>query len=155
MDFGGSGLTMAFLLTGVAFALTFVAVFLYLRSSFRLLEGMHRHAPATWRRLGCPEKVWVDDGDGGIRTIKPLWPWLVWVWKGQAKELSAALGHLNPRLRYVLELRFGLAGGEATTLEQAGERLGVTRERVRQLEARALRELRLFAPDLALYLGSD
>ncbi len=71
------------------------------------------------------------------------------------KELSVALGHLNPRLRYVLELRFGLAGGEATTLEQAGEKLGVTRERVRQLESRALRELRLFAPDLALYLGSD
>ena len=71
------------------------------------------------------------------------------------RELGAALKNLNPRLRYVLELRFGLAGGEATTLEQAGEKLGVTRERVRQLEARALRELRLVAPDLALYLGSD
>jgi RNA polymerase primary sigma factor len=71
------------------------------------------------------------------------------------KELAAALRHLNPRLRYVLELRFGLAGGDTTTLEQAGEKLGVTRERVRQLETRALRELRLFAPDLALYLGSD
>jgi RNA polymerase primary sigma factor len=71
------------------------------------------------------------------------------------KELAAALRHLNPRLRYVLELRFGLAGGDTTTLEQAGEKLGVTRERVRQLETRALRELRLVAPDLALYLGSD
>jgi DNA-directed RNA polymerase sigma subunit (sigma70/sigma32) len=36
-----------------------------------------------------------------------------------------------------------------------GEGLGITRERVRQLEARALRELRLFAPDLELYLATD
>jgi RNA polymerase primary sigma factor len=71
------------------------------------------------------------------------------------RELAVALERLNPRMREVLELRFGLAGGDPKTLEEVGERLGVTRERVRQLESRALRELRLVAPDLALYLGSD
>jgi RNA polymerase primary sigma factor len=71
------------------------------------------------------------------------------------KELAVALQSLNPRMRRVVELRFGLSGSEPKTLEEVGEGLGVTRERVRQLEARALRELRLFAPDLELYLASD
>jgi RNA polymerase primary sigma factor len=71
------------------------------------------------------------------------------------KELATALQSLNPRMRHVVELRFGLAGSDPKTLEEVGEGLGITRERVRQLEARALRELRLFAPDLELYLASD
>ncbi len=71
------------------------------------------------------------------------------------KELAQALQSLNPRMRHVVELRFGLSGSEPKTLEEVGDGLGITRERVRQLEARALRELRLFAPDLELYLASD
>ena len=72
----------------------------------------------------------------------------------RSKELERALDQLNPRMRYVLDCRFGLAG-EPKTLEEVGEGLGVTRERVRQLETRALRELRAVAPDLEWYLGSD
>ncbi|MFL6014117.1 MAG: RNA polymerase sigma factor RpoD/SigA [Gaiellaceae bacterium] len=71
------------------------------------------------------------------------------------KELARALQSLNPRMQHVLELRFGLSGSDPKTLEEVGEGLGITRERVRQLEARALRELRLFAPDLELYLAAD
>src|SRR4051812_28183769 len=71
------------------------------------------------------------------------------------KELAVALQSLNPRMQHVLELRFGLTGKDPQTLEEVGEGLGITRERVRQLEARALRELRLFAPDLELYLATD
>jgi RNA polymerase primary sigma factor len=71
------------------------------------------------------------------------------------KELTRALRSLSPRMRHVLELRFGLSGYDPKTLEEVGEGLGVTRERVRQLEKRALRELRLFAPDLELYLAAD
>jgi RNA polymerase primary sigma factor len=71
------------------------------------------------------------------------------------RELAQALAHLNPRMREVLELRFGLSGRDPKTLEEVGDRLGVTRERVRQLESRALRELRTVAPDLLLYLATD
>jgi RNA polymerase primary sigma factor len=67
-------------------------------------------------------------------------------------ELADALRHLSPRMRYVLELRFGLNGTNPQTLEEVGSGLGITRERVRQLEARALRELRNVAPGLELYL---
>ena len=55
-------------------------------------------------------------------------------------------------MRRVLALRFGLDGESPQTLEQVGIGLGITRERVRQLEARALRELRQVAPGLQLYL---
>jgi RNA polymerase primary sigma factor len=68
-------------------------------------------------------------------------------------ELAEALQRLNPRMRNVLTLRFGLDGQKPRTLEQVGIGLGITRERVRQLEARALRELRSVAPALQLYIG--
>ena len=73
----------------------------------------------------------------------------------RAVELTEALDRLSPRLRDVLERRFGLAGVHQQTLEEVGRDLGITRERVRQLESRALRELRTVAPDLHLYLQGE
>jgi RNA polymerase primary sigma factor len=73
----------------------------------------------------------------------------------RATELANALSILNPRMRRVLALRFGLDGASPQTLEEVGAGLGITRERVRQLESRALRELRLAAPDLELYLRAE
>jgi RNA polymerase primary sigma factor len=70
-------------------------------------------------------------------------------------ELAQALRRLNPRMRRVLALRFGLDGQSPQTLEEVGAGLGITRERVRQLESRALRELRAVAPDLELYLRAE
>ena len=55
--------------------------------------------------------------------------------------LSRALQALPERERQVLELRFGLAGERPKTLEQIGEILGISRERVRQLESQAIRRL--------------
>jgi RNA polymerase primary sigma factor len=72
----------------------------------------------------------------------------------RSEELSEALTRLNPRMRMVIAKRFGLDGQPPQTLEQVGAELGVTRERVRQLESRALRELRSQAPQLYLYLRS-
>jgi RNA polymerase primary sigma factor len=70
----------------------------------------------------------------------------------RSKELAKALEILNPRMRFVISRRFGLDGQTPQTLEQVGSELGITRERVRQLEGRALRELRAQAPELFLYL---
>src|SRR5213595_1260656 len=70
-------------------------------------------------------------------------------------ELSDALDVLNPRMRLVLARRFGLDGEVPQTLEEVGASLGITRERVRQLESRALRELRTVAPALQLYLRAE
>ncbi len=71
------------------------------------------------------------------------------------RELAKALDTLNPRMRRVLALRFGLDGQKPQTLEEVGSGLGITRERVRQLESRALRELRAVAPALELYLQTE
>jgi RNA polymerase primary sigma factor len=73
----------------------------------------------------------------------------------RTSELQAALAGLNERMRHVLELRFGLTGEKSRTLEDVGTELGVTRERVRQLESRALRELQAAAPELRFYLRAE
>ena len=72
--------------------------------------------------------------------------------KARSHELGAALECLEPRMRHVVTRRFGLDGEPPQTLEDLGTELGITRERVRQLETRALRELRTAFPDLQLYL---
>jgi RNA polymerase primary sigma factor len=57
-------------------------------------------------------------------------------------EVEDVLDTLKPRERRVLQLRFGLIDGHERTLEEVGTRFGVTRERIRQIEAKALRKLR-------------
>ena len=70
----------------------------------------------------------------------------------RALELAAAVRSLDSRLQQVVVRRFGLDGNPPQTLEELGTDLGVTRERVRQIEAKALRELRMLAPGLRHYL---
>jgi len=70
----------------------------------------------------------------------------------RSSELARAIRSLRPRQQRVLIERFGLENGKPKTLEEVGVILGITRERVRQLETRALRDLRAVAPGLELYL---
>ncbi|MEW5959063.1 MAG: RNA polymerase sigma factor RpoD [Chloroflexota bacterium] len=58
------------------------------------------------------------------------------------EQLNEILESLSERERKVLEMRFGLADGQGRTLEEVGAKFGVTRERIRQIEAKALRKLR-------------
>ena len=71
------------------------------------------------------------------------------------EQIHGVLGFLNQREREVLEMRFGLLDGEDHTLEEVGRHFGVTRERIRQIEAKALRKLRHPTRSRALrdYLG--
>ena len=57
-------------------------------------------------------------------------------------QVESVLSSLTERERRVLDLRYGLEGGQQHTLDEIGSRLGVTRERIRQIEAKALRKLR-------------
>ena len=58
-----------------------------------------------------------------------------------AQQINLALKSLTPREEKVIRLRFGLDDGRPRTLEEVGRDFGVTRERVRQIEAKAIRKL--------------
>ncbi|PKB65507.1 MAG: RNA polymerase subunit sigma-70, partial [SAR202 cluster bacterium Io17-Chloro-G3] len=58
------------------------------------------------------------------------------------EQVNTVLDTLNDREKRVLQLRFGLEDGRSRTLEEVGREFGVTRERIRQIEAKALRKLR-------------
>jgi RNA polymerase primary sigma factor len=58
------------------------------------------------------------------------------------EQVEAVLDSLSGRERRVLQLRFGLEDGRSRTLEEVGKEFNVTRERIRQIEAKALRKLR-------------
>ena len=70
-------------------------------------------------------------------------------------EMEEILDSLSERERKVLEMRFGLLDGQGHTLEEVGQEFGVTRERIRQIEAKALRKLRhpIRSRKLRDYLG--
>jgi RNA polymerase primary sigma factor len=71
------------------------------------------------------------------------------------EQMEEILKGLSERERKVLEMRFGLKDGNARTLEEVGQEFGVTRERIRQIEAKALRKLRhpIRSRKLRDYLG--
>ena len=71
------------------------------------------------------------------------------------EQIRSALGVLSERERQVLEMRFGLLDGHDNTLEEVGQYFNVTRERIRQIEAKALRKLRhpTRSRELREYLG--
>ena len=100
----------------------------------------------------------IGDGDSSVADLIPdtsaQQPELETAERARSTELLDGLGKLHPRQRRVVVERFGLDGVRPRTLEEVGANLGITRERVRQLEARALRELRALAPALELYLRS-
>jgi RNA polymerase primary sigma factor len=83
-------------------------------------------------------------------TIRGPETWLVR--REREQELRTALDELSERTRQVLEARFGLNDRDPATLEQVGAEIGVTRERVRQIETRALRELESKNPGLRAFL---
>ena len=58
------------------------------------------------------------------------------------EQLDEVMNTLTPREAKVLKLRFGLEDGRTRTLEEVGKEFEVTRERIRQIEAKALRKLR-------------
>jgi RNA polymerase primary sigma factor len=96
------------------------------------------------------------DGDSDLRDVvedrsSPL-PEAAAVERMRQDELGTVLGGLDERLRRVLELRFGLAGRTPRSLQEVGKELGVTAERARQLEGRALQRLQQSAPGLRVYL---
>ncbi len=110
-----------------------------------------KRAFITWKVNSLDAQVGSEDDKGGIQTLLNVLP------GGDADEveslvekrdlkdrLEALLNRLEPRDRKILRLRFGLEDGVRHTLDSVGKKFGVTRERIRQLENRALETLRSF-----------
>jgi RNA polymerase sigma factor (sigma-70 family) len=94
------------------------------------------------------ERVGTPSGDEGIELADTLVDGAVpdvndeLTREALAQDLAAALGALDPKEQQVMRLRYGLHGGEACTLQQIGDRLNLSRERIRQIESRAMQKLR-------------
>jgi RNA polymerase primary sigma factor len=68
----------------------------------------------------------------------------------QREQLASVLGMLTHRERNIIELRFGLKGGHPRTLEEVGQSFGLTRERIRQIEAKTLAKLKSYRESQSL-----
>jgi len=105
------------------------------------LEGLRQHPVSLETPVGEQGKRVLAD----LVADRPLSPdKRVGELLREQADLGQVLDDLNDKERTVLRLRFGLDGEEPTTLESIGRRMGLTRERVRQIEATGLKKLREF-----------
>ncbi len=90
--------------------------------------------------------VGVDEEDSSLADFIPdedsISPSVVAARKLLKDHLDAIIGELSPREQKILDMRFGLEDGVTHTLEEVGKVFGVTRERIRQIEAKALEKIR-------------
>ena len=77
-----------------------------------------------------------------VEDVQTPSPWAMALDSSMRQDVQAALDSLTPREARVLTLRYGLRDGYAQTLEEVGEKFGLTRERIRQIEKEAMEKLR-------------
>ena len=125
------------------------------RLSVSEFEGLHqvlraavsRDAPIGERDENSLKDILEDRGaDSPLDVVEK---------KESVQGIAAAFGVLKPKERQVIALRFGLEGGDTMTLEEIGKILGVTRERVRQIEAVALSKMRAYLDDARPFAASS
>jgi RNA polymerase sigma factor (sigma-70 family) len=104
----------------------------------RLLAGLHRPVAPDEPLTGETRDTLADR----LRAEETATPFDVVAARKEAARVEQALAGLPPREALVVRLRYGLGEADSSTLEEVGARLGVTRERARQIEARALGRLR-------------
>lgn len=88
----GESMLGLFVLINFVIVLLAWTVWRYLMLSMELVVAVRDHAPQLWQRLDCPERIHVKSGLPGMHTIKPLFPWLHWIWN------PAPFGPMPPRL---------------------------------------------------------
>jgi RNA polymerase primary sigma factor len=98
------------------------------------------------RAVNTPTQSGSADGEISINDMVPdnnnLTPDQAVIWDDDIRQLLDLLGEIDERESMILRLRYGLDGGDPMTLKQIGAKIGLTRERVRQIEHEALHKLR-------------
>jgi RNA polymerase primary sigma factor len=123
----------------------------------RILQAFHDRAPLPGIHLSLD---WAPDHHASLLDRLPdpaaVHPELALLGRADRQVVRAALARLTHRERHVLSLRYGLDGEAALTLKEAGERVRLSRERIRQIETRALGRLaRMLRPGPAPRRGYD
>ncbi|KAF8683663.1 hypothetical protein HU200_044592 [Digitaria exilis] len=100
--------------------------------------SLPRYSVSFTGKVGCADVTYQEImPDTSVETVEEvLHRWLM------KKDVGRALDSLSPRERQVIRYRFGMEGGRARTLHDIGQLMGVSRERIRQIEAGAFRKLR-------------
>ena len=95
-----------------------------------------------------------EDGENTMGTMLPgdeeLEPQAVVIRQEMKQLLDELLARLDPRQQQILAMRFGMDGGECATLEEIGTKIGLSKERVRQIEKQAIRRLNKLGAELGL-----
>ena len=110
------------------------------------IEKIHHIIKISQETVSLETSVGEDDEDSTLgdfiedqKTISPDRAAAMQLLKDHVRDI---LETLSPREQKILEMRFGLHDGVAHTLEEVGQEFGVTRERIRQIEAKALERIK-------------
>ena len=98
-------------------------------------------AIATNQSMSQPIPLEGDDGSNNLVEDSAPLPDQVVLEQNQIDKLNDLIAEMSERDAIILKLRYGLGGEEPMTLKQIGAKVGLTRERVRQLEQQALKQL--------------
>jgi RNA polymerase primary sigma factor len=108
-------------------------------SRVREVMKMAQHPVSLQAPAGNEGDAFLEDFVADSSAVSPLESTLS---LSLSEETAAVLKTLTPREEQIVRMRFGVGDGEVHTLEEVGRRFGVTRERVRQIEVKAMRKLR-------------
>jgi len=110
------------------------------------IEKIHHIIKISQETISLETSVGEDDEDStlgdfieDVKTVSPDRAAAMQLLRDHVKEI---VGQLTPREQKILEMRFGLHDGVSHTLEEVGQEFGVTRERIRQIEAKALEKIK-------------
>ena len=103
----------------------------------------------------CSLDIPTGDGDEGtlaalLEDVHAPQPHEELVRRELEHTLHALLGALNPRQQQILRLHFGMEDGECYSLEEIGKKLGISKERVRQIERQAMEKLQIMGASMGL-----
>jgi RNA polymerase primary sigma factor len=117
----------------------------HMKMSIKKVRIIHRAV----RAFHSPTQASITEEDGLalhelLHDEKTLAPDEIVLGKDEVKTIYALLGKIDARESEILRLRFGLDDGQPLTLKEIGEKVGLTRERVRQIENEALRKLNAY-----------